>query len=321
MSKTIRISTGVVNIGNVTVQDSDTAGYALHLPNGGMADRPVGAKKGSIRYNTEVNKVEMWNGTHWRDLSSADSIQPTSLSQEAIQALIAAGIIGPTGPTGAKGATGPKGATGQQGATGVNGAKGATGPTGAPGSATNTGATGPAGMQGPTGPAGSGGGASGTGPTGPAGVAGSTGPTGIQGPTGIPGPTGAGGGSIDPTKIVTITNNTPSTTPSNGALVVSGGVGVGGAVRSASSIYAQSFVSTNAGVPTITSGNDLQLSPAGMVISTAPIKLASYTVAQLASVVPGPGSIVFCSNATGGSVPVYYDGTNWRKFTDGNIVS
>ena len=50
--------------------------------------------------------------------------------------------------------------------------------------------------------------------------------------------------------------------------------------------------------------------------------LPSYTVAQLANLAASPaGAMVFCSNESGGSVPVFADGTNWRRVTDRAIVS
>jgi hypothetical protein len=60
----------------------------------------------------------------------------------------------------------------------------------------------------------------------------------------------------------------------------------------------------------------------GGVLYPSQLVLPSYTVAQLAnlSVVPA-GQFVFCSNESGGSIPVFSDGTNWRRVTDRAIVS
>ena len=49
--------------------------------------------------------------------------------------------------------------------------------------------------------------------------------------------------------------------------------------------------------------------------------LPSYTVAQLATLTAAVGSLAYCSNATGGAIPVFYDGTNWRLFSNRNVVS
>jgi len=52
------------------------------------------------------------------------------------------------------------------------------------------------------------------------------------------------------------------------------------------------------------------------------ITLASYTVATLPTVPDAtqPG-IIFVSDETGGAVPAFSDGTNWRRFTDRTIVA
>lgn len=51
------------------------------------------------------------------------------------------------------------------------------------------------------------------------------------------------------------------------------------------------------------------------------IKLESKTVSELSTLVGEIGSIVYCSDASGGAVPAFYDGTNWRRFTDRTVVS
>ncbi len=50
--------------------------------------------------------------------------------------------------------------------------------------------------------------------------------------------------------------------------------------------------------------------------------LPSYTVTQLAnlSVIPA-GQFVFCSNESGGSIPAFSDGTNWRRVSDRAVVT
>ena len=96
------------------------------------------------------------------------------------------GDVGPAGPAGIGpvGPTGPAASgTGSVGPTGPQGPQGFPGPAGATGAASRTGATGPAGPAGAAGPAGVG-----TGATGPAGV------------------TGPPGNSVDPTRLVQITN-------------------------------------------------------------------------------------------------------------------
>lgn len=54
----------------------------------------------------------------------------------------------------------------------------------------------------------------------------------------------------------------------------------------------------------------------------APTKLRSYTVAQLNALASKEaGDTAYCTNETGGAVPVYYDGTNWRRSTDRAVIS
>jgi hypothetical protein len=47
-----------------------------------------------------------------------------------------------------------------------------------------------------------------------------------------------------------------------------------------------------------------------------------FTVATLPTVSTYPlGKIIFVTDESGGSVPAFNDGTNWRRVTDRNIVS
>ena len=48
-------------------------------------------------------------------------------------------------------------------------------------------------------------------------------------------------------------------------------------------------------------------------------QLPSYTVATLPSTVAG--DLALCTNETGGSVVVFYDGSNWRRMTDRAVAS
>jgi len=137
---------------------------AIQVPVGRTAQRPAGAPvppaRGMIRYNTDLETIEFYQGFNWVPMAV-------------------------TGPTGANG--GPTGATG---ASGV-GPAGPTGPTGIAGTATNTGATGASGVTGPTGAQGIPGTAAFQGDTGPAGPTGPLGgPSGPTGPTGYANPGG-----------------------------------------------------------------------------------------------------------------------------------
>ncbi len=71
----------------------------------------------------------------------------------------------------------------------------------------------------------------------------------------------------------------------------------------------------------ISSEGDIQMGGANTVIDANRIhRLRSYTVATL----PTPGTaarLAWCSDETGGPVPVYDDGTNWRRVSDGAVAS
>jgi len=61
----------------------------------------------------------------------------------------------------------------------------------------------------------------------------------------------------------------------------------------------------------------------GISAEAGPISPAIYTVAGLQAGITGQrsGSIAHCSNESGGSVPVFFEGTNWRRMTDRAITS
>lgn len=48
--------------------------------------------------------------------------------------------------------------------------------------------------------------------------------------------------------------------------------------------------------------------------------LVSYTVATLPSVSPA-GQMIYVSDESGGAVPAFSDGTDWRRVTDRAVVS
>ncbi|MEM1372864.1 MAG: DUF2793 domain-containing protein [Pseudomonadota bacterium] len=52
---------------------------------------------------------------------------------------------------------------------------------------------------------------------------------------------------------------------------------------------------------------------------SGPARFASYTVATLPS--PDVGAVVFVSDASGGAVMAFGDGTNWRRMTNRSVVS
>lgn len=52
-----------------------------------------------------------------------------------------------------------------------------------------------------------------------------------------------------------------------------------------------------------------------------PSYMPSYTVTTLPSVTTFANCLIYVSNETGGAVPAFSDGTNWRRVTDRAIVS
>jgi len=56
--------------------------------------------------------------------------------------------------------------------------------------------------------------------------------------------------------------------------------------------------------------------------SSVPIKLPSYTVGTVPSAsTAGAGAHIYVTNETGGAVPAFSDGTNWRRVTDRAVIS
>lgn len=51
------------------------------------------------------------------------------------------------------------------------------------------------------------------------------------------------------------------------------------------------------------------------------IAMDSYTVAQLAEYEPASPALAFCTDETGGAVPVFWDGSDWRRMTDRAVAS
>ncbi len=59
----------------------------------------------------------------------------------------------------------------------------------------------------------------------------------------------------------------------------------------------------------------------GSIAMENPLLLKSYTVATLPSASLWTGGLVYVSDETGGAVPCFSDGTNWRRLTDRVIAS
>lgn len=67
---------------------------------------------------------------------------------------------------------------------------------------------------------------------------------------------------------------------------------------------------------------DLGTESTSGIITPSLLLLPSYTVSGLGSLPAAPaGQFVFCSDESGGSIPAFSDGTNWRRVSDRAIVS
>jgi len=73
---------------------------------------------------------------------------------------------------------------------------------------------------------------------------------------------------------------------------------------------------------TVTVSYDLGTETTSGIVAPSLLLLPSYTVLQLGSLSVTPaGQFVYCTNESGGAVPAFSDGTNWRRVTDRAIVS
>lgn len=59
----------------------------------------------------------------------------------------------------------------------------------------------------------------------------------------------------------------------------------------------------------------------GTVGMTNPLKLKQYAVADVPTASLWTGALIYVTDETGGAVPAFSDGTNWRRVTDRAIVS
>jgi hypothetical protein len=66
----------------------------------------------------------------------------------------------------------------------------------------------------------------------------------------------------------------------------------------------------------------VKLGVTGAISATTTIKPGSYTVATVPSAsTSGAGALIYVSDETGGAVPAFSDGTNWRRVTDRTVIS
>jgi len=68
--------------------------------------------------------------------------------------------------------------------------------------------------------------------------------------------------------------------------------------------------------------DDIEEKLNGSLLGVNGVEIPVYTVANLPSAPSSDKSfLVFVGDETGGSVPAYWDGTNWRRVTDRAIIS
>ncbi len=52
-----------------------------------------------------------------------------------------------------------------------------------------------------------------------------------------------------------------------------------------------------------------------------PVQMPSYTIATLPdATIPGEGALIYVTDATGGAVLAFSDGTDWRRSTDRTVI-
>jgi hypothetical protein len=259
----------------------------IGLPSG--TANPVSAQAGELFYRSDLNSIQMYNGVEWSAQVDAEAV---------LDLMINFGVVG--GDSGGPSTTAYN--TQVDGGVPITEAFDTRYEGGAPTSTYIEAFDVADGSDGATGA---------TGPTGPQGadstIAGPTGPTGADGagtPTGVDGQVQYNNsGSFGANASFTFDSSNSTLTVTN--LVTS-------------SIEPPS---TLTGTYTISSPTTITLSPTDEIINAAPMKLVNKTVSQLGSLVASVGAMVFCTNASGGSIPAFYDGTDWRRVSDRVVVS
>lgn len=66
--------------------------------------------------------------------------------------------------------------------------------------------------------------------------------------------------------------------------------------------------------------DELQLLLNGQLLGPA-LQLSIHTVAGVPDATSFTGAMIFVSDETGGSVPAFSDGVNWRRVTDRAVIS
>lgn len=82
----------------------------------------------------------------------------------------------------------------------------------------------------------------------------------------------------------------------------------------------ENVIVTGAGA-TLSKPNNAQLLAAILTIISNNLVLPTFTVSGLPTASSNARRMVYVSNESGGAVPAFSDGTNWRRVTDRAIVS
>jgi hypothetical protein len=79
-------------------------------------------------------------------------------------------------------------------------------------------------------------------------------------------------------------------------------------------------VITDAGI-TLNKASNAQLLAAVVVLVSKYLTAQSYTVATVPAAASNARRIIYVSDESGGAVPAFSDGTNWRRMTDRAVIS
>lgn len=74
-------------------------------------------------------------------------------------------------------------------------------------------------------------------------------------------------------------------------------------------------------LPDYTRSIERELRAAQERLTALEVGLASYTVATVPDATANTARMIFVSDETGGAVPAFSDGTDWRRVTDRVVIS
>ena len=126
-------------------------------------------------------------------------------------------------------------------------------------------------------------------------------------------------------QIITLTGDVTGTGSGSFATSLSASGVTAGSYSVASIVVNTKGVITSASnntTPTFTSVTSSTITAPGNTLTFGSlVQLANRTIAELTALVGVPvGAIAFCTNTTPSPVPVYYNGTSWRKIFDNGAI-